>query len=460
MKRNNRNKFIQTILTIILCLLFYAFSALAQESPKPNFIVILADDMGWADLGADGSRIETPNLDRMAQEGLKFSHFYAMGPMCSPTRAALLSGRYQHTVGVPELCYPDVRNGLPRLHLDLNAITIPEALKTQGYQSMLAGKWHLGHEPQYWPRKHGFDRFWGSLLGTPRYWNPKETYDNETPIEVGGYFTDKITDSAVSFIRENKEKPFFLYLAYNAPHYPLEAPSELINKYKKRFDYDNFAIYAAMVERMDTGIGRVFATLRELGLDKNTFIFFTSDNGPSAESKRGEGYGLRGAKISAGLLREHKFSTFEGGIREPAIAWWPGHITQGSSTDRVACIMDIFPTYMDILDADPATELHGTSMMPLLLGKGQDIHEDLHWETRLMWAVQKGKWKLVGRFWETQPHLYNLKEDIGEQNDLASQFPGIVEELALLHRQWQIKHYPDYYPRQTNGRPSYHFPQE
>lgn len=437
---------------------FFCSVTLAQDATKPNFIIILADDMGWADLGADGSRIETPNLDRMAREGLKFSHFYAMAPMSSPTRASVLSGRYPHSVGVPELCSPSVRNDIPRLHLDLNAITIPEALKSHGYKSMLAGKWHLGNEPEYWPRKHGFDEFWGSIIGTPKYWKPLQTYDNETAIEMDGYFTDEITDNAIEFIRENSKNPYFLYLAYNAPHYPLEAPQDLIDKYKNVFSSKKFAIYAAMIDRMDQNIGRVFETLREMGMGENTFVIFVSDNGPSPETVSGTAYGLQGAKISAGPLREHKFSLFEGGIRVPALAWWPPFINGGSTTDKVACTFDIFPTYMDIINADPGTELHGVSMLQLLQGKNKNIHDDLHWEDALMWAVQKGKWKLVGRFWEKDPHLFDLTKDIGEQNDLASKYPDVVKKLTMLHREWQKKNYPDPYPRQTVKRPEYQFP--
>ena len=421
--------------------------------------MILADDMGWTDLGADGSRIETPNLDRMAKEGIKFSHFYAMGPMSSPTRASLLSGRYPQSVGVPELCNPGVRGDLPKLHLDLNAVTIPEALKPHGYKTMLAGKWHLGNDPEFWPRRHGFDEFWGSLIGTPQYWNPQQTYQNETPIVVNEYFTDEITKNAINFIKDNKENPFFLYLAYNAPHYPLEAPQDLIDKYRKIFDYDLFAIYAAMITRMDQNIGNVFETLRELGIDDNTVIFFVSDNGPSPEARDGKGYGLKGAKISAGPLREHKFSTFEGGIRVPAIAWWPGHIKPGSVTGRVACMFDVFPTYMDIINADPGTELHGTSFLPLLEGKDKDIHSDIHWEDACMWAVQKDKWKLVGRFWEQAPHLFDLTKDIGEQNDLAEKYPEVVKKMTSLHREWQKKNYPDPFTRQTKRKPAYQFPE-
>lgn len=429
-----------------------------QEVQKPNFIMILADDMGWADVGAFGSQIETPNLDQMAREGMKFTHFYSMGAMCSPTRAALLTGRYQHTVGVPELCNPNQREDVPPLHLDLDAVAMPEALKPHGYVSMLAGKWHLGYDSAYWPRKHGFDRYWGSLIGTPGYYKVKETYENETPVKVDGYFTDKITDKAVEFIRDNKDTTFFLYLAYNAPHYPFEAPQDLIDKYKKVFDMERFAIYAAMVEQMDTGIGRIFAELRQSGLDKNTFVFFATDNGPSAEPNKA--YGLKGARISTGGLREHKFSMFEGGIRVPAIAWWPGQIEAGSTTGRVACVMDILPTYMDIVRDSSGTEFHGRSIMPLLRGVDQDIHEDLHWEDCRMWAVQKGNWKLVGRWWETKPYLFDLSQDIYEQNDLSDQHPELVEDLVRLHHEWQAKHYPNPFKRKTEGRPAYAYPQE
>jgi arylsulfatase A-like enzyme len=460
MIRSYLTAFFGKISTILLSIVFCLSSAWAQQGKKPNFILILADDMGWVDLGADGSRIETSNLDKMAREGMKFTHFYAQAALCSPTRAALLSGRYQHTVGVPELCNPDIRSRLPKLHLDLDAIVIPEALKPQGYQSMLAGKWHLGYEPEYWPRQHGFDKFWGSLIGTPNYWNPLATYDNETPIKVDGYYTDKITENAIEFIRDNKNNPFFLFLSYNAPHYPLEAPEELIRKYEEVFDYDKFAIYAAMVESMDTGIGEVFEALRELSLDDNTFVFFTADNGPSAEARDGKGYGLKGSKISAGPLREHKFSTHEGGIRVPAIAWWPGQIPAGSITGAVASTMDIYPTYMDILKADPGTELHGISILQTLQGKRQKIRRALHWEDAVMWAVQEGKWKLVGRFWEPQPALYDLSRDIGEQHDLSAKHPKVFRRMIGMHKEWQAKYYPNPYPRHTERQPPYQFPQE
>ena len=255
------------ILILLSCFAATVSSHLAADRP-PNFVVILADDLGWADLGHDGSKIDTPNLDRLAQQGVKLRRFYASAPMCSPTRAALLTGRYPHSVGVPELASPTARGNVPVLSLDHKAITIPEALKPAGYRSVIVGKWHVGFAPENHPRTHGFDEFWGSLIGTPTYWQPKETYHNETPIQVSGYYTDQLTEKAVEYLTQSvaEKRPIFLYLAYNAPHYPLEAPSELVGKYRRRFpDRGLFALFAAMVERLDSGIGQVLTKLDEGG---------------------------------------------------------------------------------------------------------------------------------------------------------------------------------------------------
>ena len=331
-------------------------SPLRAAERAPNLIVILADDLGWADLGHDGSKIDTPNLDRLAKEGVKLTHYRSSAPMCSPTRAALLTGRYPHSVGVPELASPDARGNVPILALAHAAITIPEALKPAGYRSSLVGKWHIGHAEKNWPRTHGFDEFWGSLIGTPRFWEVKETFANETPIEVTGkgYYTDQLAAKAVEFIRRDAaaEKPFFLYLAFNAPHYPLEAPFELVQKYRRLFpDRGLFALYAAMVERLDTGIGQVLATLDELKLAQNTLVVFTSDNGPSAELNH---YGPEGADDSNGPLRGYKVGLTEGGLRVPFLARWPGKIPAGTVSAGPAITMDLLPTLLDAAGVKPA----------------------------------------------------------------------------------------------------------
>lgn len=442
------------IFTVVLALLPSPASAADRA---PNLIVLLADDLGWADLGHDGSKIDTPNIDRLAKEGVKLTHYRSSAPMCSPTRAALLTGRYPHSVGVPELASPDIRGNVPILALAHSAITIPEALKPAGYRSSLVGKWHLGHASKNWPRTHGFDAFWGSLIGTPRYWEVKETFDNETPIEVTGkgYYTDQLAAKAAEFIRRDAatEKPFFLYLAFNAPHYPLEAPMELVTKYRRRFpDRGLFALYAAMVERLDTGIGRVLATLDELKIAENTLVIFASDNGPTGEIMS---YGPDNADFSNGPHRGYKFGTTEGGLRVPFLARWPGKLPAGAVRSGNAITMDILPTLLDAAGVKPAAshEIHGTSILPLLRGEAFTRQGALHWENQQNYAVHDGEWKLVKRGWEKNARLYRPAEDIGEDHDLAAKNPEKVAELTALHVAWRKRHYPNAVPPVTKRTP-------
>lgn len=441
---------------LLLALLLASFAAAAERAP--NLIVILADDLGWADLGHDGSQIETPHLDRLAKEGVKLTHYRSSAPMCSPTRAALLTGRYPHSVGVPELASPTARGNVPVLALAHDAITIPEALKPAGYRSALVGKWHIGHAKENWPRTHGFDEFWGSLIGTPRFWDVKETYANETPIEVSGkgYYTDQLAGKAVEVIRRSaaENRPFFLYLAFNAPHYPLEAPFELVSKYRKIFpDRGLFGLYAAMVEQLDTGIGRVLASLDELKLASNTLILFTSDNGPSAELNH---YGPEGADFSNGPLRGYKFGLTEGGLRVPFLARWPGKLPAGTVRSGSAITMDILPTLLDAAGVKPAAghEIHGQSLLPLLRGEAFTRRAPLHWENQQNYAVHDGEWKLVKRAWEPKARLYRPAEDIGEDQNLAEKFPAKVAELNSQHEAWRKRFYPNPVPpvaKRTTG---------
>ena len=435
-----------------LALVFSFGTALLSHGADrpPNIIMILADDMGWADLGADGSRIDTPNLDRLAKEGVKLTRFYASAPMCSPTRAALLTGRYPHSVNMPELASKQVRGNVPLLSLAHAAVTIPEALKPARYRSVVVGKWHLGFEPKDFPRHHGFDEFWGSLLGTPNFWQPQETYHNDQPMQipVATHFTDALTDKAVEYIRAQRgsDQPLFMYLAYNAPHYPLEAPASLVSKYRRRFpERGLFAIYAAMVEQLDAGIGRVLAALQDPSLAENTLVIFTSDNGPSAELSS---YGPEGAEYSNGPLREYKFSTHEGGLRVPFLAQWPGKIPAGTVRDAPAITMDLLPTFLEAARVKPAEghEIHGTSILPLLTGAQFARSGALHWETSNNAAVLHGEWKLVHQYWRV-PELYRVSEDISETNDLAPTNPQKVAELLALHDQWKARHYLNPVPR-------------
>jgi arylsulfatase A len=450
---------IRALITLIACLLASATAGIAADERRPNILVILADDMGWADLGQDGSKIDTPTLDRLATQGVKLTRFYASAPMCSPTRAALLTGRYPHSVGMPELASQTARGKVPVLALSHEAVTIPEALKPAGYRSLAVGKWHLGFGSKDGPRHHGFDEFWGSLLGTPQFWQVKGTVHNDTPIAVpGGHYTDLLTEKAVEYLRRDArtDRPLFLYLAYNAPHYPLEAPAELVYKYRKRFsDRGMFAVYAAMVEQLDQGIGRVLATLDELKIADNTLVIFTSDNGPSAEPNH---YGPEGADFSNGPLRGYKFHTHEGGIRVPFIARWPGRLPANVVRHTPAITMDLLPTLMDAAKQKPAAdhEIHGTSILPLLRGESFARQGALHWENQQNAAALAGDWKLVHRYYQ-QPQLYRPIEDIGEDRDLAAQYPEKVAELLALHEQWKTRYYPDPVPREMK-RSSYSFP--
>lgn len=437
------------LFSFCLFLLFFPFLARTQQGHKkasPNVIVILADDLGWGDIARKNQRIETPNLDRLATEGIRLTNFHASSSLCSPTRAALMTGRYPHSVGVPDLASPDVRGNVPVFGLNHNAVTIPEALKPLGYKSMLAGKWHIGFYKENWPRKHGFDEFWGSLIGTPGFWNVKESYHNEDTVKVDKYFTDWITDKSLDFIQQQKHKPFFLYLAYNAPHYPLEAPEKLIAKYKEKFPEDGlYANYAAMVEQMDYNIGRVLAELDRLDIAKNTLIIFTSDNGPSAEPAS---YGLPGAKISRGPYKGHKFSMYEGGLKVPFIARWPGKIPKGTIRDELAITMDLLPTVLQAVGSrNVPKEVDGKSIVSLLMNQPYERKQTLHWENIYNMAVQKGEWKLIDQFWEETPHLYNIVNDPLEQYDLAKENPAIVKELLNDHENWVKTKYPNPIPR-------------
>jgi arylsulfatase A-like enzyme len=293
------------------------------------------------------------------------------------------------------------------------------------------------------------------------YWQVKETYHNETPITVHSYFTDALTDVAIEDLKKflDGQHPLFLYLAYNAPHYPLEAPAELVYKYRRRFPNDGlFAIYAAMVERLDQGIGRVLATLDELKMTDDTIVVFNSDNGPSAEPNA---YGPAGADISNGPLREHKFSTHEGGIRVPFIARWPGHFPAGSVRHEAAVTMDLMPTFLEaaqVKDTDKI-EQHGQSLLAFLGGGPLKRNVALHWETQQNAATLLGEWKLVQRFWLRQPQLYRISEDTGEDHDLAAQYPEKVRELMRLHEHWKTRYKPKPLPRETTLS-HYRFPNE
>src|SRR3954470_10124215 len=346
-----------------------------SEAAAPNVVIIFADDLGYGDLGCYGHpTIKTPHLDRMAREGMKFTQFYSAAEVCTPSRGALLTGRLPPRNGLcgkRRVFFPDSKGGIQP-----DEITIPELLKSKGYATAILGKWHLGHLPDYLPRKHGFDYFFGtpyvndmdrvptSPKGKAAYAKPKFEYwnvplmRNEEIIERPAnqnLFAKRYADEATRFIREHKDKPFFLYFAHNMPHVPLFASPDFEGKSRR-------GLYGDTVEEIDHSVGVVLDALRDAKLAEKTLVIFTSDNGPWLM------YNQQGG--SAGLLREGKGSTWEGGMREPAIAWWPSKIPAGSVTKELASTMDLFTTAAKLASADVPTDriIDGVDLRPLLFG--------------------------------------------------------------------------------------------
>ncbi|MHC4488181.1 MAG: sulfatase [Planctomycetota bacterium] len=425
---------------------------------QPNIVLIFIDDMGWRDVGFMGSRYyETPNIDRLAGQGMVFTNAYANGPNCAPSRACLLSGQYTprhgvYTVSSSSRGQSKLRKLIPITNttvLDSKIVTVAEAIKPAGYISASIGKWHLGNDPQFGPVGQGFDvNVGGYSAGSPAkgyfvpYGNP-ELPDGPP----GEYLTDRLTDEALNFIQTNKDRPFFLYLPHYAVHTPLNAKSELINKYRKKAGSNgqNNPTYAAMIESTDQGVGRIMEKLDELGLTDNTIVFFFSDNG-----------GVKGI-TSNQPLRGGKGMLYEGGIREPMFVCWPGVVKAGTMCDTPVIGIDLYPTILEMAGArKPRGKLlDGLSIVPLLKGRKSLNRKALFWHfpaylqgkaegardpyfrTRPGAAVRAGHWKLIEYFEDGVLELYNLRDDIAEQNNLAEIMPEKTSELHKLMLTWR-----------------------
>ena len=430
----------------------YPLDALAQgrselAGSRPNLIFIMADDLGYGDLACYGHpRNKTPQLDKLAGEGLRFTDFHANGPMCSPTRAALLTGQYQHRFG------RDFESALsaeqPHIGMPTNAATIPQVLKKAGYATGMYGKWHLGYQPPHMPTHFGFDDFRGLLTGDGDHISHvsrsgrEDWYHNEKIAMEEGYSSELITKHSIDFMRRNKDNPFFLYVAHLAIHFPWQAPGEQAHRVAGK-DYWSLEklgphpegqvapVVQAMVEAVDTSVGAIMAALHELGLDDNTFIFFTSDNGGYLEYA-GK---FRGEISSNAPCRGQKTEVWEGGHREPAIAWWPGRITPRTVTHEIAMTMDMLPTYAELAGVPAPDDVDGITLTPLLF-EGMPLPErDLFWRMRETWAVRRGPWKLVGEGEKFQ--LFNLDDDIGERKDLSAQDPALIKDLLASFKAWE-----------------------
>jgi len=421
---------------------------------KPNIVVIYADDLGYGDLGCYGSdAIQTPHLDHLAAQGVRFTNWYSCSPVCSPSRAALLTGRYPARTGVTSIL--GGKRGMTGLPAD--ELTLAKLLKPLGYATGIFGKWHLGMAPENGPNAHGFDDFFGFLAGCVDYYshifywgqatgvNPThDLWQNDKEIwHNGEYLTDLITQRAIDFIERHADQPFFLYVPYNAPHYPMHAPQHYLDRFPDL--PPDRRIMAAMIAAMDAGVGEIIQALRRIGTYDDTLIFFSSDNGPSTESRNWlDGTEDRYYGGSAGIFRGHKGSLFDGGIREPTLLSYPAKIQAGQVCDEVGMMADIVPTVLALVGGNVTADhiVDGKNMLPVLSEGAPSPHERIFWEYEGQLAVREGSWKLVlngkldmGRPIADRVHLSNLDDDPGERLNLAAQQPERVEQLrAAIHR--------------------------
>jgi arylsulfatase A len=426
------------------------FNSCIKSNQKPNIVFILADDLGWADVGCYGNKFnETSHIDKLASQGMRFTDAYAACPVCSPTRASILSGQYPARIGLTDFIqghwrpFEKLRVPINKTqYLPLEKVTFAESLKKAGYQSAAFGKWHLGGE-DFFPEKQGFDSSlvsagWGHFFPTVKTIPPIE-------VEEGSYLSEVLTDQAEKFIEENKNKPFCLYLSHFAVHIPLEAKEKLINKYREKPKPEggiNHPVYAAMVEHVDQSVGRIIQKLDDLNLGSNTVVFFFSDNGGLHQRYDGEG----DIVTSNFPLRAEKGTLYEGGIREPLIVRWPGFVEPGSVCRTPVSSVDFYPTFLEITNTekDPAYPLDGESIIPLLKQNGQLKRLNLYWHyphyhhSTPAGAIRSGEWKLLEFFEDGKLELYNLTEDIGEHNNLAKEMPEKAQDLKKKLEVWRF----------------------
>jgi arylsulfatase A len=441
------------VLKIFVMSLLLALSPgtlLAQKNTKPNFIFILTDDMGWTGVGCFGSPFyETPNIDRMAKEGMRFTQGYAAAPLCSPTRASFVTGKYPARLHVTDYIpgepFPHAKMLPPEWtkRLPEGENTIAERLKSAGYATACIGKWHLGKEEAR-PEHYGFDVSVASIgKGSPAgYFSPyKNPYLKDGP--KGEFLTDRLTDEAVKWIETNKEKPFFLYMPHFAVHTPVQSKPEVAEKYRKKFaDHPNplhtNAIYAALTESVDDSVGRILAKLRELNLDENTMIIFMADNGGSIRY------------TSNSPLRSGKASNYEGGVRVPLIVRWPGVIKASTTCETPVITPDFYPTLLELAGVadDPKHVCDGESLVPLLRQTGTLKRQEIYWHyphynngnggnAAPFTAVRQGDFKLLQFHEDGRFELYNLKEDIGETKNIAQQNREKVKSLNTKMELWR-----------------------
>lgn len=506
-----------------LLTLFLVALSMVLYAQKPNIIVIMADDLGYSDIGCYGSEILTPNLDALAAGGAKFTQFYNAA-RCCPSRASLLTGVYPHQAGMGGMVVTSaIKNREPETPyqgwLSRNTVTVAEVLKKAGYQTYMSGKWHVGEERPDWPLQRGFDKYFGLISGANSYYRllpGRLILEGNEPYKIpeGFYMTDAISQKAVDYIGTSAGKPFFMYVAYTAPHWPIQAPDEEIAKYRGKYlkgwdklrqerhqkqqkigllprdlalsdrdpsiaawddapdkeEWDlKMAAYAAMVTRMDKGIGQIVAKLKAAGQLDNTLIMFLSDNGACAEELGGrakrdlgddayerslvtppgqkgsyDAYGKEWANLGNVPFRLYKSYTNEGGTSTPLIVHYPKLIKKAFQTNQVGHIMDIMPTCLELAGATyPATyeghtikPVEGKSLLPILSGKVRAPHDFIAWEHFENRAIRQGTWKLVWSKEKNKWELYDLAKDRSETHDLSATMPQKVQQLVALYDGW------------------------
>ena len=410
------------------------------SATRPNVVLIITDDLGWADLGSYGATdVRTPNIDGLAAAGIRLTDFYANGVTCTPTRAGLITGRYQQRFGVEApLSNPSrgADQGLPA-----TGYSLPQLLKNNGYATALVGKWHLGYKPELGPNAHGFDYFFGFKSGYHDYYThangdgDPDLWENERPIERQGYTTDLITEHAIRFVEQHAQEPFFIDVAYNAPHWPYQVPgqpSEAPDRARHVMPQDAAtsarADYVAMVEHLDRSIGELLAALDRLDIADDTIVIFTNDNGGEWLS-------------SSSPLFGRKWTVFEGGIRVPALVRWPGRIPAGKVSDQVGITMDLTASILAVTGTPVPAEarLDGMNLFPIWEGRTPEVERTLFWRAqgggRRQTAVRRGDFKVLNDSGQT--FVFNLRTDPGERRDLANRRQDIAQTLWPLLRAWE-----------------------
>jgi arylsulfatase A-like enzyme len=431
------------VLLYAICgLAFASLHAQPATPARPNIVLIITDDVGYGDIGSYGAPdIKTPNIDSLAKAGVRFTQFYANGSSCTPTRAGLISGRYQQRFALERplghATTADASLGLPA-----HGQSLPQLLRGRGYATGLIGKWHLGYLPEFSPRAHGFDSFFGFKAGFTDYYQhtdgggQPDLFEDDQPVAMRGYMTDLITEHSVKFIRDHARSPFFLEVAYNAAHWPYQdpdQPSTAVRNSAHLLPYDENtatrAAYVKIMERADRGVGEILAALESAGLSQNTLVVFTNDNGGEWLSRNAP-------------LFNRKFTLYEGGIRVPAIIRWPGHVPAGVTTTQVGITMDLTATFLAAAGVTPTAEakLEGIDLVPLVRAGAKPISRTLFWRVATAGlnqrAVRDGDWKVLAEG-SARIMLFDVSKDLGERDDVAASNTTVVRRMYQQLQAWE-----------------------